>query len=381
MANYLNPGGRKLGFFNSLILVFNVFIVIALLLSYLSVHISPQDSWLVPFFGLLYPFLILINIFLVVYWLIRKRWLFLISALALVVGWNHAERTFQIRKTVIKPADVQAFKVVTYNVKNLSNDNVDLLEPKVRNNIIDYLDAQDADIICLQEFSIVHPDPGAFIDSLSARLNMPYHAYSLYLEKVRKRINAIYIFSKFPVINFNGIRKDEYHNYALYADLVIHEDTIRVFNVHLESLRLKHEDYKFISDPDIQIDSTKKVRENSLRIFNKMKTAYTKRASQVDSLSAFLVKSPYPVILCGDFNDTPNSYAYQQLTSGLKDAFLESGKGFGNTYSGKLPSYRIDFILYSEYFQSWECRRDRVNYSDHYPVSCWIGIRNNKEGN
>jgi endonuclease/exonuclease/phosphatase family metal-dependent hydrolase len=371
-----NKSGRKrLGLFNSLILVFNILFVSALLLSYLSVHISPQQSWLLPFFGLVYPFLILINLFLVIYWLIRKRWLFLLSALGIAIGWNHAERTVQIRQKVEKPSDVQAFNVITYNVKNLSNDNVDLLEPEVRNNIIDYIDAREPDIICLQEFSIVHPNPDAFLDSLSSRLGMPYHAYSLYLEKVRKRINAIYIFSKFPIINFNAIRKDELHNFALFADMIIGADTVRVYNIHLESLRLRQEDYKFISDLDRQAEDKESVKEGSSRILKKMKTAYSKRAFQVDSLMSSLQKSPYPVILCGDFNDTPNSYAYQQISANLTDSFLESGQGFGNTYSGKLPSYRIDYIMYSNYFTSWESKRERVNYSDHYPVSCWIGKR------
>jgi endonuclease/exonuclease/phosphatase family metal-dependent hydrolase len=375
MTENSKSGGKRLGLFNSLVLAFNILFVSALFLSYLSVHISPQQNWLLPFFGLLYPFLILINLFLAIYWIVRKRWLFLLSVLTIAIGWNHLERTLQLRNTVEKPADQQAFKVVTYNVKNLSNDNVDLLEPEVRKNIINYIDAQEPDIICLQEFSIVHPDPEAFLDSISLVLSMPYHAHSLYLEKVRKRINAIYIFSKFPILNFYSFRKDDLHNYALYADMIIGSDTVRVYNIHLESIRLKHEDYKFISDLDQQIEDKESVKEGSRRILNKMKTAYTRRAEQVDSLRASVGKSPYPVILCGDFNDSPNSYAYQQLTASLKDSFLESGQGFGNTYSGKLPSYRIDYILYSDYFTSWGCRRDRVYYSDHYPVSCWVGPR------
>jgi endonuclease/exonuclease/phosphatase family metal-dependent hydrolase len=368
-------GFRNLGLFNGFILFINILFIIALILSYLSVHISPEKSWILPFFGLLYPYLIIINIFLIIYWMIRGRWLFLLSAIVITAGWNHLERTVQFRSAVTVPANQSHFKVISYNVKNLSNDNVDLIEPEIRDKIIGYLDEEDPDIICLQEFAVVHPDPDAFIDSVSNELKMPYHAYSQYLEKPRKRLDAIFIFSKFPILDFSSLKKDNLHNYAMYSDLLIGKDTVRLFNIHLESLRFKHEDYEFISDIDLQFEEKEKIKEGSRRIIEKMKTAFARRASQVDSLAACIVNSPYPVILCGDFNDSPNSYAYQQLTANLKDAFLESGKGFGNTYIGKLPSYRIDFILYSDYFTSWECTRKLIKYSDHYPVSCLIGVR------
>jgi len=376
MAKSEKSGKRKLGLFNSLILIVNILFIIALTLAYLSVHVSPNKSWILPFFGLLYPYLVLINFFLAIYWLLRSRWLFLLSAIIIAIGWNHLERAVQIRSTVIKPAGVNAFKILTYNVKNLSNDNVDLLEPEIRQKIIEYLDAEDADIICLQEFALVHPDPESFIDSLSGRLNMPFHAYSLYTEKVKKRIDAIYIFSKFPILNHSSLKKDNLHNYALFADLVIGSDTARLFNIHLESVRLRQEDYVFLSDLDLQFEENENIKESSRRIIQKLRKAYTLRASQVDSLASCVKDSPYPVILCGDFNDTPNSYAYQQLAVNLKDAFMESGKGFGNTYIGKLPSYRIDYILYSDYFRSWECSRELIKLSDHYPVSCLVGVRN-----
>ena len=117
------------------------------------------------------------------------------------------------------------------------------------------------------------------------------------------------------------------------------------------------------------------MKEGSMRIFKKLKTAYSRRAEQVDNLVSCIHNSPFPVILCGDFNDTPNSYAYQQLATGLDDAFMESGQGLGNTYIGKLPSYRIDYVLYSDYFTSWQCHRDMVKFSDHYPVNCLLGVR------
>jgi endonuclease/exonuclease/phosphatase family metal-dependent hydrolase len=366
---------KGLGIFNSFILVVNILFLIALSLSYLSVHISPEKSWILPFFGLLYPFLIIINLFFVIYWMLRKRWLFLIPAIFILAGWNHLERLVQFRSPETTHVNSDSFKIITYNVKNLSNDNVDLIEPQIRGKILDFLDKEDADILCLQEFAVVHPDPEAFIDSLSDRLGMPYHAYVQYFEMPRRRIDAIFTFSRFPILNSGSVEKDNKHNYALFTDLLINNDTVRLFNIHLESVRLRHEDYNFISELDLQFEENEDIKGGSRRIFEKLKTAFALRASQVDNLSSCIIQSPHPVILCGDFNDTPNSYAYQQLTANLTDAFMESGKGFGNTYIGKLPSYRIDFILHDDHFTSWNCSRKLIKLSDHYPVTCIMGKR------
>ena len=373
MTGNKTSGHKKLGFFNSFILVVNILFIFALSLSYLSVHISPEKSWILPFFGLLYPFLIIINIFFAIYWVLRLKWLFLISAIFILAGWSHLERLVQFNSPRTSPANSTSFKIISYNVKNLSNDNVDLIEPQIRNKILDFLDEEDADILCLQEFAIVHPDPEAFIDSLSERLAMPYHAYIQYFEKPRKRIDAIFTFSKYPILKSGSVKKDYQYNYAMFTDLLMGIDTVRLFNIHLESVRLKHEDYNFISELDLQFEENEDIKEGSRRIFEKLKTAFARRASQVENLSSCIIRSPYPVILCGDFNDTPNSYAYQQLTVNLNDAFMESGNGFGNTYIGNLPSYRIDFILYDDHFTSWNCNRKLIKLSDHYPVICIMG--------
>lgn len=368
---------KGLGIFNSIILVVNILFLIALSLSYLSVHVSPEKSWILPFFGLLYPFFIIINLFFVIYWILRLRWLFLVPAIFILAGWNHIERMVQFHSPGSVPAGAISFKIITYNVKNLSNDNVNLIQPQIRSRILDFLDKEDADILCMQEFAFMHPDPEAFIDSLSHRLEMPYHAYIQYLEIHRKRIDAIFTFSKYPILKSGSVKKDDEHNYALFTDLLIDDDTVRLFNVHLESVRLRHEDYSFISELDLQFEENEDIKGGSRRIFEKLKTAFARRASQVDNLSSCIVQSLYPVILCGDFNDTPNSYAYQQLTANLTDAFMESGKGFGNTYIGKLPSYRIDYILHDGHFTSWNYSRKLIKLSDHYPVTC---IMEKKQG-
>lgn len=370
MAKNVKSGSKRLGIFNSLMLVFNALAIIALLFSYLSTHISPARCWPLTFFGLLYPYLALINIFFTGYWILRKRWLFLGSAFMILVGWNHVGRTIQIFSPNDMPASVNHFKLLTYNVKNLSNDNVQLIDPGIKNKIIGFLDRENPDILCLQEFAVIHPDPEAYIDTLAVQLNMPYHDHAHYNKRTRRGIDVIIIFSKFPILNCGSMRGNETRTYAAFADLQIGKDTVRVINVHLESFRFRQEDYHFINELDLQFEENENFKEGSARILKKVRTAFSRRSSQVDELVGFMNGSPYPVILCGDFNDTPNSYTYQKLSSNLKDSFIESGSGLGNTYIGNLPSYRIDYILYDEYFASRQSHRMLVKLSDHYPVSC-----------
>ncbi len=381
MARKKSSKKRKLGIVTVIILALNVLAVVFLLFSYLSVHISPDKNWLLPFFGLAYPYLLLINVAFVVLWSIRRKWLFLFSLLAILAGWNHIGRTYRISGASDYLPGVEYFKVTSYNVKNLSNDNVDLLDHRIRNNIIDYLDRTGSDIICLQEMMVIHKDPDAFIDSLSNVFGLPYHSYAPYSEEQKRFIDVIFTFSRYPVLRTGALESDSRHNFAIYSDIVKGKDTFRLINVHLESIRLKHEDYSFISGLDLQFEKDEKIRENSLRIFRKLKTAFQKRSIQADRLDVFIKNSPYPVVLCGDFNDTPNSYVYHLLSKGLTDAFIESGRGFANSYIGKVPSFRIDFIFHDDRFISTEFRRDLVRYSDHYPVSCYIGWQKKTELN
>ena len=263
-----------------------------------------------------------------------------------------------------------SFKMITYNVKNLSNDNVDLIEPQIRSKIFDFLDEEDADILCLQEFAIVHP----ILKLLSIRCLIAWKCLFMpifnILRSPAKELMPSSLFQNIPFLIRVQLKKMISIIMHIFTDLLIDDDTVRLFNIHLESVRLRHEDYNFISELDLQFEENKDIKGGSRRIFEKLKTAFARRASQVDNLSSCIIQSQHPVILCGDFNDTPNSYAYQQLTANLTDAFMESGKGFGNTYIGKLPSYRIDYILHDDHFTSWNCSRRLIKLSDHYPVTC-----------
>ncbi len=360
------------GLMNVLILFFNLLAIAAIGLSYLSVHISPERNWLLPFFGLIFPYLLIVNILFAAFWAIRMKWYFLLSLIAILAGWNHTARIYRFGGRQLAANREQAVKLVSYNVKNLSNNNVNLLDTSVRKRILNYLDHAAPDILCLQEFTVIHPDPDTFIDSLSAEFGLPFHGYTKYSEKKHRYLDALFVFSRFPVIRTEKLVRDEEHNFGLICDIDWHGDTVRIFNIHLESVRFRHEDYNFISGLDLQFTEDENIKENSLRIFRKLKLAYSRRAGQVDLTAGLIAQSPYPVILCGDFNDTPNSYTYQELTSNLTDSFVESGRGFGNTYAGKLPSLRIDYILHDPSIMSWEFSREVIELSDHYPVSCLL---------
>jgi endonuclease/exonuclease/phosphatase family metal-dependent hydrolase len=356
-------------------LLVNILVALGLLLSYVGLYISPEAIWVLPFMGLIYPYLLLINILFGVYWLIRFRIYFTISLVAVLIGWNLIGRTIQVDASTEPLPYGNSLLVMTYNVRNMANNNMLQPDYEIRDAIVDLLKVNQPDLLCLQEFESRSRPPVAFIDSLSEMLGLPYYSYVKYNEDITKRINAIITFSRFPILHSHAFKKDKLHNYCLVNDILVYNDTLRLFNIHLESVRFKQEDYTFINDLDLQFEEDENIKEGSRSVISKLKRAYIVRSAQVKNLRNSLLGSPYPVILCGDFNDTPCSYSYQVLAKGKKDAFMESGSGLGNTYAGTLPSLRIDYILYDPFFRSFTYTTGRERLSDHYPVAARIGHR------
>jgi endonuclease/exonuclease/phosphatase family metal-dependent hydrolase len=358
-----------------ILLILNILAAASLLLSYLSLYISPEKNWILPFFGLLYPYLLLLNILFILWWLFRFRFYFLLSAAAILLGYNVMQRTFQVEASSEPLPRGNSFKVLTYNVRNMSNNNLLIADPKVSDAIVNLLKDSRPDIVCLQEFEATGDDPLKIVEQISQTLGLPHYSYTKYNEKSRKRLDAIITFSRYPILGSLSIKKDDLHNFCLINDILFNEDTIRLYNVHLESVRLRHEDYTFIEDLDLQFREDENIKEGSRRLFNKLRDAFIIRSAQVKNLRGSLQSSPYPVILCGDFNDTPCSYSYQVLSRGKKDAFIESGSGLGNTYAGTLPSLRIDYILYDRTFKSYSYTTGREKLSDHFPIAATLSYR------
>ncbi|MBK7885081.1 MAG: endonuclease/exonuclease/phosphatase family protein [Chitinophagaceae bacterium] len=178
---------------------------------------------------------------------------------------------------------------------------------------------------------------------------------------------GIIIFSKYPIIKKRIISgyPNNYNSTFQYADIVKGTDTFRVFNVHLQSLRLSRTNLNYINKPSINGDED---LEKSKSLISKLKNGFIKRQLQADRIRSEMEKSPYPNIVCGDFNDVPNSYAYSAIGKGMKNAFVEKGSGMGRTFTGISPTLRIDNIFVDKRFDVEQFTRIKRNLSDHYPI-------------
>ncbi|MBN2484678.1 MAG: endonuclease/exonuclease/phosphatase family protein [Bacteroidales bacterium] len=344
---------------------------LALCLAYLSNFISPEKVWAFSFFGLAYPVLLLVNFFFIAIWLfVRKKFAFF-SIFAIILGFGYIGRFVQLNHSDNNLPDGKYFRVMTYNVR-LFNYFEWEHEPWVRDSILGFIGSESPSVVCFQDFFTKNKQ-GLSEKSIRTRLSkLPYcHISYTYAFKSGSDY-GIATFSKYPIINKGRILFSNSFNSCIFSDIVIDSDTMRVYNVHLQSIRLRKDNYGVIDS--IFSRNTKSfddVRDISLRL----RDAYVRRANQVDQLVGHMNASPYPVVLCGDFNDTPVSYTYHQLLGSKKDAYRKSGGGPGNTYRGKLPSYRIDYIFYDKRFFSRNYKTSRVNLSDHFPVSCCLQLQ------
>ncbi len=233
----------------------------------------------------------------------------------------------------------------TYGAKNKKH------KEKQINKLINFLNERTKpDILCLQEYSWVK-----------------FFAETLNYDYVIKN-QGVAIYTSYPVLDKGKIEFLNSFNAAVWADLKIQDQIVRVYNMHLQSNSVSKEAENLISIPGVQ--TLKGIR----LVLAKVKWATSKRASQARLVAAHMKHSPYPVIVCGDFNDTPQSYTFRKIAGDLQNAFKSKGRGLGITYAGTIPGLHIDHILLDKKFKVEKHMITRELISDHYPVTCRISF-------
>lgn len=215
-----------------------------------------------------------------------------------------------------------------------------------------FINNQDADILLVQEIN-------------SPRVKKEIKENNVYSYEFLNKNIGTGIYSKYPIINSGIIDFKLNTNSCVWSDIVIHNDTIRVYSVHFRSNHISKYAVDIVDDieNDQEID-TKEVRE----VLSLYKKYVQIRARQVKQVKNHILKSPYPVILGGDFNDPSLSYTYQQFAEFMKDSFVEKGLGLGVSYAGSIPLLRIDNIFVSDELEIIDFKKLDEKYSDHFAI-------------
>jgi endonuclease/exonuclease/phosphatase family metal-dependent hydrolase len=359
---------KKLPIVDKVILFLNAFLAFFLLLSYLASWADPKSFWEFAFFGLAYPFLLVSNIIVMVYWLLRRRWFWLVSLLCIVLGWDVLNNTIGFRPSTadnVTGSDPANIRMMTYNVhdfKRYGSKN----DISTKHEILDIISTEHPDILGIQEFYTRTQGQYDMRDSIMNMMNNAYYYFEPVIYNKREAL-GIAIFSKYPIVNHGLIRFVDRasENACIYVDVQKGHKRIRIYSVHLQSIRFDPEDYRYINsitnNGATDMSSTR-------RLGSKLKLAFVKRSTQVVKIKQDAAQCPYPYIISGDFNDTPASYAVNYVSKGLKNAFREKGSGFGRTYNGNFPNFQIDYIMASPQFDVASYSIIQKKLSDHYPV-------------
>ncbi|HXB93724.1 MAG TPA: endonuclease/exonuclease/phosphatase family protein [Puia sp.] len=369
-----------------LFIVLNLISAFLFLLACANTFLHPGRWWIIALLGLIFPLLLLL---LVCFFIIGlfvpgwRRWS-LLSLAVLVIGWPNIHNFLALhpghRFDPRKPAG--ALRIMTWNVRSFDEFTTRKMGASGhRSQMMDFIDSQHADVLCLEEFFESRiPSDSCSIPYMQERLHFPYYVFSRdYVHFSGKYRAGVIIFSRYPIVDSQLVhvsRPDGYRTTEslIAADIHAGKDTIRVFATHLQSVLFQSKDFH---DLEIIRKVDDSILTASKSIAKKLGYAFRRRADQAEQVRAQLDKSPHPGIICGDFNDVPNSFTYATIRGKWQDAFLKKGFGIGRTYVHISPTLRIDYILTSPVFNVLQCRTFfSLHMSDHNPVVTDVKLGN-----
>ncbi|MBW1657823.1 endonuclease [Flavobacterium quisquiliarum] len=333
----------------------NIVLTVLTFSVYIMPFLAPKSFPLLSVLTLFMPAFFVANGLFFVYWAIQFKKRLILSGLVLLTGITFINKFYKFSaKEYVQ--DEKDFSVMSYNVR-LFNVFKWLDRDDIPENIKVFIDEKDPDILCIQEYSN------------SAHLDLKVYPHRYIFIDGKKIKTGQAIFSKFPIIDEGNIVFPKSDNNVVYADIKRGKDIIRVYNMHLQSIKISP-DVSEISD-DIDNVNQKK----SQRIYARISKSFKQQQEQAEIFKEHIKKCKYPIIICGDMNNSAFSYIYRSIKGKLKDAFEEAGEGFGATYKFKYYPARIDYIFTDGKMKvkQFESFPDFEN-SDHYPIMTRLSI-------
>ncbi|MCI4442366.1 MAG: endonuclease/exonuclease/phosphatase family protein [Lentimicrobium sp.] len=346
---------KNLSWFNKVMFFLNIVLTVSTFVAYVLPFLAPKLFPLLSVLTLFMPLFFILNGLFFLYWGFQFKKRMILSGLVLLMGITFINKFYKFSAKEY-PENEKDFTVMSYNVR-LLNVFKWLDRDDVPSQILTFINDINPDILCIQEYS----------NSANIDLKVYRHRYILMQGNKIKTGQAI--FSKFPIINQGNIVFENSNNNVVFADIKKGKDIIRVYNMHLQSIKISP-DVTEINDNIEAIDQGK-----SQRLFYRISKAFKQQQQQAEMIKEHKKDCPYPIIICGDMNNSAFSYVYRIIKGKLKDSFEESGKGFGATYKFRYYPARIDYIFADEKMtvKRFESFSDFEN-SDHYPIMAKLSM-------
>jgi endonuclease/exonuclease/phosphatase family metal-dependent hydrolase len=349
---------KKLSWFNRVVFTLNIgfasLLAIALVIPYVPTKIFPTLFVV----SLIVPFLAILNFLFLLYWVLVRKRQFLLSGILLVLWFMVLSPFYQLASSEVKKTkEIGAISIMTFNARSF-NDLKQLRMENVDSLIYDFVKESDPDVVCFQETLYAMKRNGALSQ-------YPYKFVDFIYGKHRggKVIQSIY--SKYPIVHIDSIVFPKSANNAIYADIAFLKDTIRIYNVHLQSFRIV---------PGLQTIKN----EESSKLFAKTSRAMLKQYEQANLIRENMDRTKHKKIVVGDFNNTQYSNVFHIIKGNMNDTYFEKGTGFGRTYDLLKFPIRIDYILADPDFEVLSHQNFNIKLSDHYPVMSTLRLKSHQ---
>ncbi len=341
-------------------------------------YLDPQTYWYLSLLTITLPYIILLLFVFLIFWLIIRPVWSLLSVVFLAVGWNAVVNvipmslpyTFQLKK------DTNTIRIMSWNVEQFNIQHYKT-NPERKEEMIALINDYDPDIACFQEVVAGDNTKGInYLPAIDSQLHFKdfFFAYKLSNDFDRYHHFGTIIYSKFPIIKKQFVvnNPNDYNSTFQFVDVLIGKDTVRIFNVHLQSMKFSKQNRQYLDSGEVHSTTV----DESRSVISKIITGIKKRAVQADFIKDIMIHSPYPKILCGDFNDVPVSYAYETIGKNMQNAFVKKGYGLSRTFNGIAPTLRIDNIFADSKFTFTQYKRINKDLSDHFPIVADVKIMN-----